>query len=107
MPCFESTDSCYSYLEFNELGDVVRTAEKQVISTTASAGTYLFRDLPTFLDATAYALRHGEKLRANGVHFVCPALNGVIAQGATVKPLSVKNVQPISKRFHDDSTEAS
>ena len=107
VPCFESTDSWYSYLEIDELGDVVRTAEKQVISTTASAGTYLFRDLPTFLDGAAYALRHGEELMANGVHFVCPALNGVIAQGAKVMSLPVGNVQSISKQFHNGAIGSS
>ena len=28
VPCFESTDPCYSYLEIDEAGDVVRTVEK-------------------------------------------------------------------------------
>lgn len=100
VPCFESTEPCYSYLEMNEHGEVVRTAERQVISNTASAGTYVFRNLPAFLDAAAYALRHGDELAVNGVHFVCPALNGVISQGAKVVPLRVDNVLSVSKQFH-------
>lgn len=103
VPCFESADPCYSYLEINGNGDVVRTAEKQVISTTASAGTYVFRDLPTFLGAAAYALRRGEEFTAKGVHCVCPVLNGVIARDAKVKPLRVENVRPVSKQFHETS----
>ncbi len=95
IPWFTSDRPKYSYLEIVD-GRVVRTAEKQVISTNASAGTYFFRDTPTFLDAAAWSLRHRETVARNGVLFLCPSFNAPAAQGRTVLPVKVDRVRSFS-----------
>lgn len=99
-PVFVSDDAAYSYLALDEAGWVARAAEKQVISPHASAGCYLFRDAPTFLSAAAHSLRHAEALAWKDALFVCPALNGVIAQGQRVAIEPVREVIAVSKAFH-------
>ena len=47
---FESQKPCYSYISLGENGYVNRTVEKQVISTSAICGAYLFRSKNTFLE---------------------------------------------------------
>jgi hypothetical protein len=100
LPWFPSDDPAYSYLEIAG-NRVLRTAEKQVISREASAGVYLFRDTPSFLEAAAHALRHGDGLAWRGVHFLCPSYNGLIAAGRLVRPLAVTGCRPVGKLFKD------
>jgi hypothetical protein len=100
LPWFESDDDCYSYLELD--GDRVRRAvEKRVISRHASAGTYLFRDAATFLDAAAYSLRNRQALAWRGALFLCPAFNGLIEKDQIVRPIAVSNCRAIGKTFKD------
>ena len=95
IPWFTSDRPKYSYLEIVD-GRVVRTAEKQVISTNASAGTYVFRDTPTFLDAAAWSLRHRAAVARNGVLFLCPSFNALAARNRTVLPVEVARVRSFS-----------
>lgn len=100
LPWFVSDDPAFSYLDVDERGMVVRTAEKQVISRRASAGVYFFRDMPTWLSAAAFALAHRDTLAVRGIHFVCPAMNGVFAAGRRVEAFEVGTVRAVSKIFH-------
>ena len=98
LPWFSSEEDCYSYLQLE--GDrVTRTAEKQVISSHASAGTYLFRDAATFLDAAAFSLRHREALAWRDVLYLCPAFNGLIAEDRIVRAFEVADCRPVGKAF--------
>ncbi len=98
-PCFRSQEACYSYLE-EEDGRVTRAAEKIVISDKASAGVYFFRDSAIFLGAAAHSIANASTLAYNGVLFVCPAMNGVLAQGLEVESPMVWNERPVGKLFH-------
>ena len=100
LPWFVSDDPAFSYLDLDTKGAVIRTAEKQVISRYASAGVYFFRDMPTWLSAAAFTLAHGDILAVQGIHFVCPAMNGVVAAGRRVEGFEVGAVRPVSKLFH-------
>ena len=96
VPCFASSEPRFSYLRLD--GDrVLETAEKRVISEAASAGVYVFRDLAVLIAAAAHSIAHREMLAHKGVLFVCPAMNGVIAQGLTVKAHWVDNVKVLEK----------
>jgi hypothetical protein len=99
LPCFPSDEPRYSYAEIAADGSVVRTVEKRVISSHASAGTYLFRDAALFLRAAAHSLEYADSLAHKGALFLCPAMNGVIAEGLRVLPVPVGNVRPVSKSF--------
>lgn len=97
-PHFVSRDPRYSYLRFE--GDrVIETAEKRVISDRASAGVYMFRDAGVFLRAAAHSLENHDRLTHAGAFFVCPMMNGVIAQGLEVRGAAVENVRPVSLLF--------
>jgi hypothetical protein len=95
-PCFRSREERFSYLRLD--GDrVLETAEKRVISDAASAGVYLFHDPGVLLAAAAHSIAHRQGLAHRGALFVCPAMNGVIAQGLDVAAAWVENVRVLEK----------
>jgi hypothetical protein len=100
VPWFSSSESCYSYFDVNAAGRVTRAVEKQVISSYASAGTYFFCNTATFLGAAAHSLANPSTVAYKNIFFVCPAMNGVIANGLDVQLTPVDNVRPVSKLFH-------
>ena len=81
---FESESPAYSYLRLDNSGSFEEAAEKQVISDHASAGTYIFRDIATYLRALAHNLENHEQLTFRNHFFVCPLFNGVKDQGKDV-----------------------
>lgn len=81
---FESCNPKYSYLAIDGNGRVLEAAEKKVISSQASAGTYLFRSSSVFLKALAHAIENECSQTYNNLFYVCPLFNGVIAQGMQV-----------------------
>lgn len=99
IPCFAAEDPCFSYLR-KEAGRVVEAAEKSVISANASAGVYIFKDRATYLTAATYCLANSDKVTVNGVHFVCPMANGILASGLEVLAPAVVDVTPVGKMFH-------
>lgn len=99
LPYFKSSNPKYSYLSC-EAGWVVKTAEKEVISDCASAGTYFFRNMSVFLHACLHSVERESEFAVKGILFLCPAFNGVVAQGRRVLPVEVGNVREISLLFH-------
>ena len=81
---FPSDNPAYSYLATDAAGRVTGAAEKRVISNDASAGTYLFRDVACYLGALAHSLTHAEAVMHRDLFFVCPLVNGLVAQGLDV-----------------------
>lgn len=99
VPTFPSDEPCYSYLNVVE-GLVVEAREKQVISDNASAGVYMFRDMQVFLAAAVHNIAHRQDMGVNGNLFVCPMVNGVLADGHTVTAPRVIDCRPVGKVFH-------
>lgn len=99
VPCFQSNEPAYSYIR-RVAGEVVETAEKRVISNEASAGVYAFSTASTFLAAAAHSLNNREVLAHDGGLFVCPVMNGVLAQGLRVLAPDAGEVISISKTLH-------
>ncbi|MCA1443950.1 hypothetical protein I6F07_27825 [Ensifer sp. IC4062] len=89
---FASRHPQYSYLRLAPDGRMQEAREKMVISGTASAGVYAFRDVATFHAAFAHSLHHRATLSHQGALFVCPMLNGVVAQGLDVRCLPARKV---------------
>ena len=89
---FESQSEAYSYIKTDAQGHFVAAAEKHVISSNASAGTYVFSDAACYLAAVSHSLRNAGSQTHNGLHYVCPLFNGVHAQGLDVKLHQVSNV---------------
>ena len=100
VPWFTADESCYSYLRLEADGRVTEAAEKRVISPHASAGSYVFRDAATWLDAAAHSIRHRARLAHKGALFVCPSVMGLIEAGRAVTGVPVRHARPFSRLFH-------
>lgn len=104
VPYFEDDDVCYSYFRLGQDGSVAFAAEKKVISSHASAGTYIFRSTPHFIAAAGQSLRQSrDELAVGSALFVCPVLNSVIRNGARVLAVPARNVRSISKLAHQNT----
>jgi hypothetical protein len=99
VPVFTSSEDCYSYLTIVD-GLVTEAREKQVISNNASAGVYMFRDVQVFLRAAAHNIDHRETMSFRSILFICPMVNGVIADGASVVAPYIADCRPVGKIFH-------
>jgi len=98
---FEASDACYSYFTFGSDGSVASATEKQVISSHASAGTYIFRSTGHFIASAGRALRDSRcELTVGKTLFVCPVLNTIVRQGLKVIALEARNVRSVSKLLH-------
>ncbi len=95
---FQSRSPHYSYLKLDDDGRVVEAAEKRVISSNASAGTYVFANASVYLAAVAHALRDFDGQQHNGLLYVCPLFNGVLAGGYNVHLAPVTDVVDIKVR---------
>jgi hypothetical protein len=85
-------------------GSVSFAAEKDVISSHASAGTYIFRTARHFIAAAGRSLvETREELTVGKSLFVCPVVNSIVRQGLKVIPLEVRNVRSISKLLHSEA----
>jgi len=71
---FDSDKPCYSYLRLGQSKKVVEAREKQVISRTASAGTYWYRSAKTYMDALAHVVEHKEKYQFGGAILRLPCI---------------------------------
>ena len=89
---FQSNKPIYSYLATDSAGIFVKAAEKKVISSNASVGTYIFRSSTVYLRALAHSFENELSQTFNGSFYVCPLMNGVLSQGLTVQLRSVCNI---------------
>jgi hypothetical protein len=92
---FESDNPAYSYLATCADGHFLHAAEKEVISSNASAGTYFFASTALYLRALSHALENEAEHTYRGLFFVCPLFNGVRAAGRDVLLKPVSNVVDI------------
>lgn len=99
VPVFHSDEPCYSYLQIDD-GKVIMAREKQVISSHASAGVYMFTSSQLYMMAAVHSLQNRNDLSYRDLLFICPMVNGVIAAGRDVIAPSIKTVQPVGKLFH-------
>lgn len=81
---FRSDNPVYSYLSLDQKGMFVEAAEKRVISNNASAGTYVFRNLVTYMLALSHGLENANDQMFRDLFYVCPLFNGVKAQGKNI-----------------------
>lgn len=98
LPVFTSHDPGYSYAVIQD-GFIQETKEKVVISEHASAGVYIFRDLPRFLLAASGSIAD-KSLYFKNIAFLCPAMNGLIRAGQKVSPFPLTAVDSLSLKFH-------
>ncbi len=86
---FKSDLPQFSYADMDNEGTVIRTAEKEVISTFASTGTYYFESIKT------YGNFYKKTSFGSGEHFVAPIYNSMISSGLKIQGRLVQNVFPL------------
>jgi hypothetical protein len=89
---FKSNNPAYSYLSLDQEGNFVEAMEKCVISNNASAGTYMFRNLSTYVRALSHGLENASSQMYKNLFYVCPLFNGVKSQG---KYIILENVSDV------------
>jgi len=80
---FDSDEPKYSYAELDENGNVVRTAEKEVISNHALCGAYFFASGKEFKEVAHKLLNEPVMLKPE--FYVSLLYNYLLAKGDTVK----------------------
>jgi len=99
IPYFFSDNHKYSYLDLDGNSKILRTKEKEVISTHASAGVYFFKNLKFLLKAFTYSINSFSEVAYNDLLFLCPAFNGIINNDDIVMAVKVQNIEPYSNVF--------
>jgi dTDP-glucose pyrophosphorylase len=79
MLTFFKDTTAYSYVEVDDRGLAIRTAEKQVISPHATTGIYVWTRGEDFVWAAEQMI--ADNVRVNGEFYVCPVYNWNIARG--------------------------
>ena len=93
---FNSTQSCYSFFDLDITSKKISFCrEKEVISNFASAGVYAYRNASLYLKALQYTLENPSLYSYNGLFYVCPVFNGLIAHSAHVIGEQVYDVHDI------------
>lgn len=77
---FESNEPRYSFLEYDDAGHVVRTVEKDAVSSHAICGAYYFKNRAVFERATDKYLKECDysEYFMSGVYNVLARENGVV-----------------------------
>ncbi|QDK45341.1 hypothetical protein DOM22_09335 [Bdellovibrio sp. ZAP7] len=99
IPTFNDSNPKFSYLKMQN-NVVLECAEKKVISDVASAGTYFFRNLPTFLHAALGSVKNPERVAFKNSLFLCPSFNFLIDDKLKVINHDVTDVVNLSLLFH-------
>lgn len=82
MFVFDSDSPKNSYVEVDDQGYAIRTAEKEVISLYATTGLYFWAKGIDFVHAAENMIR--KNIRVNNEFYVCPVYNENIAKGARI-----------------------
>lgn len=87
---FESNDPKFSYLDYDQNGNVVRTVEKQVISNEAICGAYYFRNRSVFEKSAIQYLEVCDYKE----YFMSGVYNIIASNGRIIKSFRVDNHLP-------------
>ena len=87
---FESTHPMYSFVKTGDDGFITECAEKKPISRYATAGVYYFRRGKDFVQGAKEMIK--KKITTNGLYFVCPVYNELIAKGMKIRKYDIEKV---------------
>ncbi|MFT4967484.1 MAG: hypothetical protein ACI9CD_000491 [Candidatus Deianiraeaceae bacterium] len=100
VPFFESQNSKFSYVQIE--GECIKNIrEKEVISNNASAGVYFFKNVSTFLEASAGSFLISDEISYKGSMFLAPSYNALLKKSCNIAAMRVKNVQEFSTTFYE------
>ncbi len=101
---YPSQGAMESYVTIDTAGCVLRAAEKEVISLTATAGLYYFRRGRDFADAARRMIAREDARERE--FFVCPVYNELIADGKLVVAYPIQRGEKIEMGSPEDLAEA-
>ena len=87
---FKANSPAHSYAETDENGFVVRTAEKQVISSDAAVGVYYYKEGSLFVKYAEELIN--KDIRTKDEFYICPMYNLLARDGGTVGILPVEKM---------------
>jgi RpiB/LacA/LacB family sugar-phosphate isomerase len=87
---FKANSPAHSYLHIDENAHVIRTAEKQVISTTAAVGIYYFKTGSSFVHYAKQMLSNN--IKTKNEFYICPIYNLLIEDNKRVLYRSVEKM---------------
>jgi NDP-sugar pyrophosphorylase family protein len=90
---FKSTSPKNSFAQLDKSGNVIRVAEKKVISNIATCGVYYFSKARFMIDACEQMIK--KNIRTNNEFYLCPCYNEIISNNFVVKTIPVKEHYPI------------
>jgi RpiB/LacA/LacB family sugar-phosphate isomerase len=79
---FKANSAAHSYVELDENGHAIRTAEKEVISQNAAVGVYYYKTGKMFVKYAEEMI--SKNIRTKGEFYICPMYNLMIRDGAKV-----------------------
>jgi hypothetical protein len=79
LVAFESTNPKYSYVKMIQ-NEAVEIAEKSVISSLATSGTFYFKDKEILIECIQWAILNRVTFKDD--YFIAPSLNSVIMNGS-------------------------
>ena len=89
---FKSSLSQYSYIDIDADGFILEAKEKEVISSYATVGVYIYKAFSTYLQGLIYYLQKSTVYTYNSLYYLCPVVNGVLNSGLRAKSIEVKSV---------------
>jgi NDP-sugar pyrophosphorylase family protein len=93
IPVFEASSPEWSYAATAPNGTVTEVAEKEVISSQATAGLYYFRDGIDFVRAAQSMI--AKDIRTDGLFYVCPVYNELIQMSRRIETVHVERMETL------------
>jgi len=87
---FESSHPKWSFAKVDERGYVIEVAEKNPISTTATAGVYYWSKGSDYVKYAEQMIR--KNIRVNGEYYVCPVYNEAIQDNKKIKTFGINQM---------------
>jgi len=79
---FKANSPAHSYVELDDNGNALRTAEKEVISQNAAVGVYYYKTGKMFVDYAEKMIE--QNIRVKNEFYICPMYNEMIQDGLKV-----------------------
>lgn len=89
------SDKKWSYIELNNLNEIIRVVEKEVVSNEATVGIYNYRHGADFVKAAHRMI--DQNLRVNNEFYVAPAYNEMLTD---LKKLAYFNIGSVGNGMH-------
>lgn len=96
IPVIESKNPSMSFAEVDSYGNVIRTAEKEVISNWGTVGLYYWKRGRDFVECADEMI--AENNRVNNEFYICPVYNYAIKKDKTISIYEVQSMHALGTK---------